>query len=362
MDEDERMRKGAGKRGGRTEKARPAKQQEAPISSQSLTMNGGSIAGVGAIGPGSTVNIYNQQISPHPSENLSGDTNLVRREALTTPDMKAHELSDPFEAWIDQSKERWNELAATVPDGLKARFNRGCYIIAFQIRDKFPKINLIDLPGRIRAAEAYLTSETGFSAGEDVLKVKLYALNDTAEFWTGAQETSEFNVPLRGDFWRISLDGSAFRICGYSEDRQYRQPPEKLLYLDRVVLRAADGVHHTARLARQLGAPEARISFSMICTGLAGRKLSRPPHDERVDDYKASRQDEIRLDVEYGVQEVEERLTEIVQELLEPLGALFNFKKIGPDDIQPRVDDMFERERIAKAGGQMPKRPSGAAS
>lgn len=284
------------------------------------------------------------------------------RQTLREGMAQAQARNDSFDLWITQSKEQWDELAATVPDGLKARFNRGYYIIAFQIRDKFPKINLIDLTGKIRAAEDNLTVETGFSAGDDVLKVKLYALNDTIEFWTGAEETSEFNVPLRGDFWRISLDGSAFRICGYSEDQQYRHPPEKLLYLERVVLRAADGVHHIARLARQLGAPEARISFSMIWTGLAGRKLSRPPHDERIDDYKASRQDEIRLDVEYKIQEVEERLTEIAQQLLEPLGALFNFTKIGPDDIQPRVDDMFERERIAKAGGQMPKRPSGAAS
>jgi len=110
-------------------------------------------------------------------------------------------------------------------------------------------------------------------------------------------------------------------------DRQGRTtyPPAAAFDLVIPVWRIGEALLHAERLAANLFNGPATIKFTVTYEGLAGRKLVTLDGRRVLFEGRTAHQDQITLTTHVDAQSIGSNLPEIVQALLEPLYALFDF-------------------------------------
>ena len=248
------------------------------------------------------------------------------------PQAPAPPEQDRLVEWMQQSRTRWTNLIAELPSGTGPRMPHGRYSFAYEIVGERKPSTLAQLPELLRASVVRHTGWPPFwlptRAG-----IAPYALNDAVECWIGGdtQASPEERDAAHADFWRISPAGYAYLIRGYQEDalgdRQGGPTygPGVAFDLTLPVWRVGEALLHAESLAVNLFEEGSTVKFAAIYEGLAGRLLVSVNGRRTLFEERSSRQDAISLSTHVSASSISANLPEIVQPLLEPLYALFDF-------------------------------------
>ena len=171
-------------------------------------------------------------------------------------------------------------------------------------------------------------SETGWPVWvvmhRDELRPVLH--QGTIECWL---KDTRFGDAAHSDFWRATPDGRAFLLRGYQEDTFEGIEPGTAFELTLPIWRVGECLLHAARMARELDGT--RVELSMKWKGLQGRHLTtRASEHHFVGGHFVCRQRSATTTVEVEVATVEDLLSELVRELVEPLFAAFDFYEPPP--------------------------------
>jgi hypothetical protein len=147
--------------------------------------------------------------------------------------------------------------------------------------------------------------------------MEAHVVGDLIECWL--RETPD------GDFWRANPSGEMFLMRRLQEDVDFpSQPTGSFLDVTLPVWRVGECLLHATRLAQRLEASTISVIFSW--KGLEGRELRALASPTRsLMPGKICHEDEVNTSTTRSVTEVVETLPEIVQHLLTPLYARFDF-------------------------------------
>lgn len=252
--------------------------------------------------------------------------------AGAVPQAPAAPEPDRLGEWIERCRARWTQLIKPVPVGRGPRMPHGRYSIGYEIIGDRKPVTLAQLPDVLRASAVrhtgwppfWLPTRTGIAP---------YAMDDAIECWIGGDtdNPSEQHDAAHADFWRIDPSGLAYLIRGYQEDvldgPQGRKtyPPATAFDLVLPVWRIGEALLHAERLAANLFNGATTIKFTVTYEGLAGRQLVTLDGRRTLFNGRTAHQSQITLTTHVDAQSIGSNLPEIVQPLLEPLYALFDF-------------------------------------
>jgi hypothetical protein len=230
---------------------------------------------------------------------------------------------DRVTKWFEASKARWKELAERLPDGHPARLEHGYYAVAFEaVGDFEPRSG-----GRLlEALRAGVVRHSGWPPfwvpTRKGIEPRIYEGN--VECWLGPN--SKIQEPHHSDFWRASPQGQFFLIRGYQEDGEIKgSRPGKLFDITLPTWRLGEILLYAASMARQLGAPQAKIILIAEWTGLHGRELTHLSGTRLLFEGHLSHQDRYRTSLAVQADQIGDMLPELVHRVLHPLYELFDF-------------------------------------
>ncbi|MEO9115797.1 MAG: hypothetical protein ABI311_06510 [Gemmatimonadaceae bacterium] len=151
--------------------------------------------------------------------------------------------------------------------------------------------------------------------------------------------------PGHADFWRASPGGQFFLLRGFQEDaRGEGREPGTTLELTTPVWRIGEILLHAASMAGQFGVPDAKVVFCTRWMGLEGRTLLSHSNHVWYDlENYSTRQDVFRTEITIQADQIADALPEIVDQLLRPFYALFNFFDPPPAFVANELARMRDR-------------------
>ena len=237
-----------------------------------------------------------------------------------------------LDRWIERSFTRWDALRNSLPSDDPARCPHGYHWFAYELGGDLRNLRGAAFAQAIQHAVVRHSGWPPFwyptRAG-----IQPYAYDGLVECWLGGDtdQGPGSHDAAHSDFWRVSPEGFAFLIRGYQEDgiesRGGREPPSPSTLFDITlpIWRVGEVLLHARNLATALVDGSATINFRAHYAGLAGRELTSLSGRHLIFEGHAARQDAITLTSIIEPANIEANLPEIVQPLLEPLYALFNF-------------------------------------
>lgn len=269
----------------------------------------------------------------------------------TVPQVAAVLEPAQLDQWIEASTTRWNALVAPLPQGVGPRCPNGHYWFAYEIEGATRAIEPAQFPDVLRASVVRHTGWPPFwypsRAG-----IEPYPFDGLVECWIGGdpQTPPGDRDPAHSDFWRISPLGFAFLLRGYQEDGMEAQRPSRpaiepgtLFDITLPVWRVGETLLHAASLTRNLAEGHAMINFKVHYEGLAGRALTSISGRRDVRGDHIARQNAIILQTRIDAASIEPNLPEVVQPLLAPLYALFNFSDLPMELVTEELGRMRTR-------------------
>jgi hypothetical protein len=234
--------------------------------------------------------------------------------------------AEPFDQWIEASQARWKSLIGTLPANHPARFQRGYYQFAYQLRGEFAKPSLVDLRRALMDAEVRHSGWPNWPVIERD-PIRPTPINDTIECFMGRDDDSASLAPDRLDYWRVSTGGRAFTVRGFSEDSHPDLvQPGAGLDITTPTWRLADAATHAVNLARALNLNESLVDFDVFYTGLEGRKLVSIGNPRRfLSGTRRTLQNQYQRRVSFDITTAPDQLPEIVDTVLRPLYQSFDF-------------------------------------
>ena len=233
-----------------------------------------------------------------------------------------------LDQWIEQSLARWRALVEALPIDAPERCPHGFYWFAYEIDGDIRTVPPGQFPELLRNS---VVRHTGWPPFWYPTRqgIEPYPIDSLVECWLGGDTHSEQHFGSRdaahSDFWRISPDGFAFLLRGYQEDSLENQPPATWFDITLPVWRSGETLLHAERLASVLSDGPATITFVAHYEGLETRSLTSVTGNRAIWNEYRSRQNEIRLQTTIEATSIAPNLPEIIQPLLAPLYALFNF-------------------------------------
>jgi hypothetical protein len=227
--------------------------------------------------------------------------------------------------WLDDSVDRWSELARGLPEGRGARMIHGHYAIAYQIVGDFETPQGANLLEHLRGGAVRYTGRPPFEVpprrGPDP-----YPHEGNIECWFGGVDDDV--GPADSHHWRVSPDAQFFILRGYQEDAAQNRgfEPGTLFEISIMAWRIGEIILHAESMARQFGAEQARVIIAAKWTGLTGRQISTyaaPNYGFLTQNI--SHQDVHRTSVEIQVDRIADELPELVDSIIRPLYELFDF-------------------------------------
>lgn len=226
--------------------------------------------------------------------------------------------------WYEASEARWQNIADAFPKGAPARLPRGHYAVGYQlIHDDLKPIAGPALLDKLQAGVVRYTGWPPFWVPH-VQDLAPYPYDDKIECTMAHGGQSD---PGHADFWRATPQGQFFLLRGYQEDaRGGGQEPGTTLELTTPVWRMGEILLHAVSMARQFEVPVAKVVFCVRWTGLEGRALvSHVKHLWYDLEHYSSRQDVFQTQITVQADQIANALPEVVDQLLRPFYALFNF-------------------------------------
>jgi hypothetical protein len=238
--------------------------------------------------------------------------------------------------WIRASFERWHTLTQGLPAHVGPRFSYGYYNFSYEIIGEHRQIAPSQLPDVLRASVARYTGWPPFwyPTREGI---QPYPIDGAVECWLGgdSQTPIEERDASHSDFWRIHPDGLAFLLRGFQEDgidgqRAASGPvlPGTIFDVTLPVWRVGETLLQAQRLAANLFDGPTTIRFIASYEGLSGRTLTSIDNRRHFWGGQVSRQNSITLKTHVDAHAIDTNLPEIVQPLLAPLYALFDFSEL----------------------------------
>lgn len=234
--------------------------------------------------------------------------------------------ADNLQSFILNARSRWKDLVEKLPDDHPSCQSEGHSEQAYSIEglDGLPTLS------RLRELLARAPKTSGWppfwvSAKDSIKPVIREGL---IECWLGKPDADRvFNDAAHSDFWQVSRDGAAYLQRGYQEDGADFEPAT-IFDVTLPIWRTAEVLLHSGWLARELGAvAHTKIRFLGRYTGLAGRELlswSKPLLRLALDVRYRARTDSVDLAATITPSDIDERLDEVVEELLRPLYERFD--------------------------------------
>ncbi|MDE2741855.1 MAG: ATP-binding protein [Gemmatimonadota bacterium] len=250
---------------------------------------------------------------------------------------------DDLRDYCTSARGRWEELVSDEPDNSPARFPHGYYEMAFSLVGATPVNDLIELQDRLSVAR-----RTKLSGWPPFLDIQVpgwnpYPHEDFVEAWLGgpAHNGRRAENSYLCDFWRVSLDGKLYTICGYFEDEQGNEPG-RVVYTTTPVLSIGEGLLFASRLAETFEEVN-QIAIHCRFTGLEGRCLRTPPWSRLLPSFlmvSSSSTDEVTLTGQITQQQVQDNLAEFLHPLLQRLYEKFNFSRLSFDLVAKELQKM----------------------
>jgi transcriptional regulator with XRE-family HTH domain len=214
---------------------------------------------------------------------------------------------------------------------LDDRYRFGTYSTSYILQGVSPVPSLPELRKLLQRAQGQETGWPVWSLAEGTPD-RARPVDGGIEAWF---QDNRFRDPSHSDFWRAEPAGRLCLIRGYDEDGEDAGreglKPGTVLDITIPLWRVGPAVRHAARLGALTGA--SRAEFMMRWEGLEGRKLTNFAERRRMisGEYECL-QNTVETSVEFGIEEVEDRLPELVKALVAPLYAAFEFFE-PPDDL-----------------------------
>jgi len=232
--------------------------------------------------------------------------------------------SDRVWRWYDTSEARWQDIANTFPEGASARLPRGHYAVGYQLlHDDLRPVAGPALLDRLQAGVVRYPGWPPFWVphAQDIAPYPYEGKIECTLAHGGEAD------PGHADFWRAAPEGQFFLLRGFQEDaRGEGQEPGTTLELTTPVWRMGEILLHTASMARQFEVPDAKVVFCARWKGLAGRTLVSHANHHWYDlENYSTRQDVYQTEITVQADQIADALPEIVDQLLRPFYALFNF-------------------------------------
>lgn len=264
--------------------------------------------------------------------------------AGAVPQAAAASPSPPrLDAWIDACKARWFALTGALPADAPPRCPHGHHWFAFEIDGVKRPAQSAKFPELLQRS---VVRHTGWPPFWYPTRSELapYPMDGSVECWLGREEKGTFSDAAHSDFWRISPEGFAFLLRGYQEDGADLRHENgtianrgTLFDVSFPIWRAAEVLLHAESLARHLFEGPATVELVVHYSGLTGRELTSLSGNLIVWPGQTARQGEITVRTRVEVSAIATNLPEIVQPLLAPLYALFNFHELPMSAVTAQI-------------------------
>lgn len=244
--------------------------------------------------------------------------------------------------WYEASEARWQDIANAFPEGAPARLPHGHYAVGYElIHDDLKAIAGPALLDRLQAGVVRYTGWPPFWVPH-VHDMAPYPYHDKIECTMAHGGQSD---PGHADFWRATPEGQFFLLRGYQEDaRGEGQEQGTTFELTTPVWRMGEILLHAASMAEQFGVPDAKVVFCVRWSGLEGRALVSHANHHWYDlENYSTRQDVFQTQITVQADQITDALPEIVDQLLRPLYALFNFFDLPPIFVANELARMRDR-------------------
>jgi len=252
-----------------------------------------------------------------------------------------------LDAWIERSFARWEALRDGLAADDPARCPHGYHWFAYELGGDLRTLKGAAFAQTIQQAVVRHSGWPPFwyPTRQGIVP---YAFDGVVECWLGGDTAQGpgSHDSAHSDFWRISPDGFAFLLRGYQEDGMEGQggreppPPGTLFDITLPTWRTGEVLMHARSLAGALVEGPATINFKVHYAGLAGRELTSVSGRHLLFEGHVARQDTITLASVVEAASIEANLPEIVQPLLEPLYALFDFFQLPAAMVTNQIAEM----------------------
>jgi len=247
-------------------------------------------------------------------------------------------------AFVSEALMRWRELTKNLPSDSQGRFPHGSYQLDYALEGDLPHFELHKFRDILEKA---VIRHTGWPLFLFLTRHELspYEKDGTIECWLKPADAPGANRPLGDpahcDFWRAVPSGRAFITRGYQEDSQDTFRPQTIFDTTLPIWRMGELLLHAAQLASLMARDVSGIKVRMRAhyTGLSGRVLRNwgNPASDLVFEGGAARSDEALLETTVAVQDIHEKLAEVLHPLAASLFERFGVSGLSLDRVRGEV-------------------------
>ena len=264
------------------------------------------------------------------------------REAAPPIGHRTQGAPNTLREFCDTGYERWSEVTSNESDTSACRYPFGSYEMGFALLQASPAEDLIQLRDRLRAAQRVkLSGWTPFLEMNNIETWKPYIYEGAIE----ARVSGSIDDPSVCDFWRVSTKGELYTIRGYVEDSLWSQEkghnPGTVLDRDLPAYKVAEGLLFASRFAAEFEGVQEIATWCRF-SGLCGRSLvllSSPIFGFKMGEH-TSLDPEVVSSGQFSLEQIENRLTEVIHRLVKPLHERFSFYDISLEEIQGVIDQL----------------------
>lgn len=239
-------------------------------------------------------------------------------------------------AWAQDGMQRWEAILPHTPTGALIR-PPGYYQVAYRLT---PEPEPLATPQLLAAISRATTRYTGWPPWWVPTRdgIRPYVKDGAVECNLAEGEP----ITAHSDFWRVSPQGEALLIRGYSEDDiPHRYKPGTVFDLTVPVWRVGDCLMQAAAFAAVLGVPDAEVNFTVQWRGLAGRELVHVQGTRFIHEGRICRQDAFDHTMSAIASSIPEQLPELVHGFMAPLYGLFDFLELPKALVDEELKKML---------------------
>lgn len=244
---------------------------------------------------------------------------------------------EPLLEFADDATERWKQRLQRDAQG-RPRLPAGNYRLAYAIQDEFARPTLPELRRHMQIAErpntgapewAEIDRPTAIDGGLEAFHSRIH---------------QGIEVPASAEFWRATPEGRLALIRGYQEDAHQRFQAGTSFDVALPIWRVGECFLHARALCEGLGVPNAHVVVAVRYSGLAGRRLVSLEGMRAMGAFERhSAQDIIDLSATVRAGTIEDRLPEIVHEMLQPFYHIFDSLELSLDVVVEEIRRLRRR-------------------
>jgi transcriptional regulator with XRE-family HTH domain len=247
-------------------------------------------------------------------------------------------------SFVSDALIRWQELTKKLPEDSPGRFPNGSFQFDYALEGDLPNFELHKFRDILEKA---VIRHTGWPLFLFLIRHELspYERDGVIECWLKPGDAPGANRPLGDpahcDFWRAAPSGRCFILRGYQEDSQDTFPPATIFDTTLPVWRMGELLMHAASLASLMieDTKDVKVRMRARYTGLSGRVLRNwgNPASDLMFEGGAARSDEAVLETTVAVQDIHDKLADVLHPLVASLFERFSVTGLSLDRVRAEV-------------------------